>query len=407
MLDFKLISADCHIVEHSDAFVRCQREYGDKAPRVVENPEGVGKGLWFMIEGLSPMHVGYFALGHTVDKPMGRKQMTAYDDPVAFKNKVTQFRETYRYEDHREDWDGPAYLKALERDGCEASIIYASWARYNYHLEDAKFQRSIFRSYNEWIMDFASCAPKQLIPAPMISVLDIELAVKDMREYVKRGCKTVHLPTTIIGSGYYEPIYEPLWQTAVELDIPLSVHANSSQGRPMKLHGLAKRDSDPRKYVIGSEFENNRLGGPMAAWEFVSNLIFSGVFDRHPKLKVVCAEFQVNAAASVLEAIDYRVGRSATYDHDLQLYKRLPSEYLRDNVYFDFEDSRSVTLTSSYYGEDNYIWASDYPHFQTIWPRSEQILEENCAGLPAGLARKLGRDNVNKLYKLGLNGENA
>jgi len=42
MLDFKLISADCHIVEHSDAFVRCQREYGDKAPRVVENPEGVG-----------------------------------------------------------------------------------------------------------------------------------------------------------------------------------------------------------------------------------------------------------------------------------------------------------------------------------------------------------------------------
>ena len=217
----------------------------------------------------------------------------------------------------------------------------------------------------------------------------------------------MHLPTSIIGSGYYEPIYEPLWQTAVELDIPLSVHSNSSQGRPMKLHGLAKRDTDPRKYVIGSEFENNRLGGPMAAWEFVSNLIFSGVFDRHPKLKVVCSEFQVNAAASVLEAIDYRVGRSATYDHDLQLYKRLPSEYLRDNVYFDFEDSRSVTLTSSYYGEDNYMWASDYPHFQTIWPRSEQILEENCAGLPAGLARKLGRDNVNKLYKLGLNGENA
>ena len=103
-------------------------------------------------------------------------------------------------------------------------------------------------------MDFASGAPKQLIPAPMISVLDIELAVKDMREYVKRGCKTVHLPTTIIGSGYYEPIYEPLWQTAVELDIPLSVHSNSSQGRPMKLHGLAKSDTDPRKYVIGSEF---------------------------------------------------------------------------------------------------------------------------------------------------------
>ena len=403
MLDFKLISGDCHIVEHPDTFARAQREFGDKAPRVVENPEGIGKGLWFMMEGLEPMHVGYFALGHVVEKPEGRKQMSAYNDPIAFKNKVTAWREGYRYEDHREDWDGPAYLQALEKDNVEASIIFASWARYNYHLEDAKLQRSILNSYNEWIMEFASCAPKRLVVAPMISILDMELAVKDMRDYVKRGCKTVHIPTTIIGSGYYDPIYEPLWRTAVELDIPLTVHANSSQGRSMKLHGLAKRKKEPYEYVINSEFENNRFGGPMSAWEFVSNLIFSGVFDRYPSLKVVCSEFQVNAAASTVEAIDYRTGRSATYDSDRNAYKRKPSEYLRDNVFFAFEDSRSVCLTTPYYGEENYIWSSDYPHFQTIWPNSLAMLEENCEGLKADLPRKLGRDNINKLYKLGFN----
>jgi predicted TIM-barrel fold metal-dependent hydrolase len=237
----------------------------------------------------------------------------------------------------------------------------------------------------------------------MISILDVELAVKDMRDYVKRGCKTVHIPTTIVGSGYYEPIYEPLWQAAVELDIPLTVHANSSQGRSMKLHGLAKRKKAPHEYVINSEFENNRFGGPMSAWEFVSNLLFSGVFDRHPSLKVVCSEFQVNSAASTVEAIDYRVGRSATYDSERNAYKRKPSEYLRENVYFAFEDSRSVCLTTPYYGEDNYIWSSDYPHFQTIWPNSLAMLEENCEGLKPELPRKLGRDNINKLYKLGFN----
>lgn len=403
MLDFKLISADCHIVEHSDAFARCQKEFGDKAPRVVENPEGIGKGLWFIMEGLQPMHVGYFALGHVVDKPHGRKQMTAYDDPQAFKNKVTTFRETYRYEDHKEDWEPAAYLGALERDNVEASVIFASWARYNYHLEDAKLQRSVLNSYNEWIMDFASYAPKRLIVAPMISILDMALATKDMRDYVKRGCKTVHIPTTIADSGYYEDIYEPLWQTAVELDIPLTVHANSSQGRSMKLHGLAKRDEDPRKYVIRSEFENNRFGGPMSAWAFVSNLIFSGVFDRHPSLKVMCSEFQIGEAALVVESIDYRVGRSATYDRDRNINKRWPSEYLRENVFFDFEDSRATVLTTPYYGEDNFMWASDYPHFQTIWPRSAEILEENCEGLKPDLARRLGRDNINRFYKLGFN----
>lgn len=402
MLDFKLISADCHIVEHPDAFVRCQKEFGEKAPRVVENPQGLAKGLWFIMEGLEPMHVGYFALGHVVDKPEGRKHMSAYEDADAFKKAVTNFRENYRYEDHKQDWEGSAYAAALARDKCEASIIFASWARYNYHVEDAKLQRSILRSYNEWILEFASAAPKCLFPAPMVSILDMDLCVNDMREYVKRGCKTVHLPTTINGSGYYEPIYEPLWQAAVELDIPLTVHANSSQGRPMKLHGLGKRDDDPRKYIIRSDFEGNRFGGPMCAWAFVSNLIFSGVFDRYPTLKVMCSEFQMAEAASVVESIDYRVGRAATYDRDRNTNKRWPSEYLRENVFFDFEDSRSTVLQTPYYGEDNFMWASDYPHFQTIWPHSANVLEENCEGLKPGLARKLGRDNINAFYKLGL-----
>jgi predicted TIM-barrel fold metal-dependent hydrolase len=356
----------------------------------VENPEGLGKGLWFIMEGLEPMRVGYFSLGHVVDKPEGRSNMSIYGDAEKFKELVSDFRENYRYEDYPEDWEPSAYCKALDRDNVEGMILFASWARYNYHLEDAKLQRSIFRSYNEWIMDFASHAPRRIFPAPMISILDIETAVEDMRHFVKRGARTVHLPTTIMGSGYWEPVYEPLWATAVELDIPLTVHANSSQGRSMKLHGMAKRKDDPRQYVIRSEFEGNRFGGPMAAWSFVSNLIFSGVFDRHPSLKVCCSEFQMADAATAYESINYT-------------NRRWPSEYLRENVYMDFEDSRATVLTTPVYGEDNFYWSSDYPHFQTVWPRSASILEANCKGLAPDVVRKLGRDNVNQIYKLGLN----
>lgn len=397
MPDFKLISVDSHMTEHADCFLRVQHEFGDKAPRVVENPEGIGKGLWFVMEGLEPMHVGYFALGHVVEKPHGRKEMLIYRNSAEFKKKVTDFRENYRYEDNKADWHGPEYLAALDRDGVEAALVYASWARYNYHVTDAKLQRSIFRSYNEWMFDFVSHAPKQLFFAPLVSILDVDLACADMREYVKRGCKTVHLPTTIIGSGYYEPIYEKLWATAVDLDIPLSVHANSSQGKPMKLHGLKARDYDPRKYIIRGDF--NPLGGPLAAWEFMSNLIFSGVFDRYPSLKVVAAEFQMSDAAAAYEAIDYRVGRAATYDSDRNANKRWPSEYLLDNCYFGFEDSRATVLTAPFFGQDNFMWSNDYPHFQTPWPHSRRIYDENCAGVDPAIARKMGRDNANKIYR--------
>lgn len=397
MLDFKLISVDSHMTEHPGCFERVQKEFPEKAPRVVENPQGIGKGLYFMMDGLEPMHVGYFALGNVVEKPHGRKQMLIYSKTDEFKNMVTEWRENYRYEDHKEHWCGPEYLAALERDNIDIALIYASWARYNYHLEDAKLQRSLFRSYNEWMFDFCSYNPKKLFFAPLVSILDVDLACKDIAEYVKRGCKTVHLPTTIIGSGYYEDKYERLWATAQDLDIPLSVHANSSQGRPMKLHGLGKREYDPKKYIINGDA--NKLGGPLTAWEFFSNLIFSGVFDRYPKLKCVAAEFQVIDAAATYEYIDYRIGRSATYDSDRNLYKRWPSEYIRDNCFFGLEDSRATMLTAPYFGEDNFMFSNDYPHFQTPWPHSKSIFEENAQGLSDEIKRKVGRDNANKIYK--------
>lgn len=398
MIDYKLLSADCHIVEHSDAFLRCQKEFGDRAPRVVKDPQGLAKGLWYIMDGLEPMHVGYFALGHVIDKPEGRKNIEMYGNSQEFKRQVNDFVENYTFEDFREDWDAPAYLKALDRDNVEATIIYASWARYNYAESDAKLQRSILNSYNEWIMDFASYAPKRLHPAPMISILDIDLAVKDMENWVKRGCKTVHIPTTIIGSGYYEPQYERLWAAAVDLDIPLSVHANSSQGRPMKLHGVKKREFDPKKYVVNAKHDG--LGGTGSAWEFVSNLMFSGVFDRYPSLKVVAAEFKMDNAAHTYEMIDYNMGRLSTYDPESNLYKRSPSEYLLNNCFFSFEESRAIVLTAPLYGENNYMWGSDFPHFQSVWPYSTKLVSQACKGLDPAIVHKLARDNTQKIYKL-------
>lgn len=398
MIDYKLLSADCHIVEHSDAFLRCQKEFGDRAPRVVKDPQGLAKGLWYIMDGLEPMHVGYFALGHVIDKPEGRKNIEMYGNSQEFKRQVNDFVENYTFEEFREDWDAPAYLKALDRDNVEATIIYASWARYNYAESDAKLQRSILNSYNEWIMDFASYAPKRLHPAPMISILDIDLAVKDMENWVKRGCKTVHIPTTIIGSGYYEPQYERLWAAAVDLDIPLSVHANSSQGRPMKLHGVKKRDFDPKKYVVNAKHDG--LGGTGSAWEFVSNLMFSGVFDRYPSLKVVAAEFKMDNAAHTYEMIDYNMGRVSTYDPESNLYKRSPSEYLLNNCFFSFEESRAIVLTAPLYGENNYMWGSDFPHFQSVWPYSTKLVSQACKGLDPAIVHKLARDNTQKIYKL-------
>lgn len=397
MLDFKLISADHHIGEHPDAFKRVQREYGDRAPRLVENPPGMGKGLWLVAEGMKPMRSAYFAMGYLVDKHA--QGSSIFEDASRYKTSVAKFIQDFRYEDYPETWESSAYVKAMDEDNVEAAVVLSSWTRINYLHTDARFQRAIFRSYNEWILDFASYAPKRLFPAPLISILDVDLAVADIKEYAKRGCKSVHLPTTIDGDAYYHERFEPLWATAADLGIPLTVHSGSSQGGHQ--HGSwgdTKRAYDPREFVIHRH--PNPSSSSECAWQFISNLIFSGVFDRYPSLKVAAVEFHVGEAASVYCNIDYQYTREAAVDPEKTINKRFPSEYLRDNVFFGFEDDPVAVRAAEIYGADNYVWGSDFPHHTSTFPHSSRVLEQIGQGMDPAILRKLGRDNANKLYKL-------
>ena len=203
MMDFKLISSDSHMAEHPKAWERVQHEYGDRAPHIVEDPPELGKGLWIIVDGIPPVRAAYYCLGLVVDKPAGITNVSVQMDSEEYKRAIQEFNETFRYEDFPGGWEPSAYLQNMDMDGVEAALLFSSPTRYNYTQTDARFQRAILRSYNEWLLDFAGYAPKRLFPVPLISVLDVELAVADLYEYAKAGVKTVQIPTQIIGSGYY------------------------------------------------------------------------------------------------------------------------------------------------------------------------------------------------------------
>jgi predicted TIM-barrel fold metal-dependent hydrolase len=394
MLDFKLISVDEHVNEHPAAWERAQREFGDRAPHVVENPPGVGKGLWIIAENLPPVQSAYFALGHVVEKPEGITHTTVMEDREKFRKMISDFNDNFHYEDYPAGWEPSARLKDMDRDGLEAGVFFSSPTRYNYTQTDAKLQRSIFRSYNAWLLDFCGYNPKRLIPMPLISILDVDLAVADMKEYAKAGCHAVQLPSTITGSGYYEPIYEPLWATAQELGLVLAIHSGTGQGQKRK-RVEGPREGDVRARVI----DMNR---PLPAVSFISNLIFSGVFDRYPKLRVVCTEFDAGWVGAMIERLDYAFGRESTYDPERNINKLQPSQYIRNNIFFSIEDDRAGVLTTPIYGEDNFLFGTDYPHHVTSFPYSREVLEKNSQGFSQNLMRKLGRENAIRAYNLDL-----
>lgn len=402
MADYKLISADSHMGDPPAAWARAQKEYPDRAPRIVKDPPGMGKGLWiFFDENISPARSAYYVMGLAVhDKPKGSTHGGTKADAEAYKKYIENFNETFTYEDYPGGWEPNAYLANMDRDGIEAALLFSSPTRYNYTQKDAKFQRSVFNSYNEWLIEFAATAPKRLFPVPLLSVLDVEKAVHDIKDYAKRGIKTVQIPTRILGSGYYEPVYEPIWATAQDTGMVLNIHHNSDQNANRrkgegKTTLIGPRDADPRQELIkGTNFA--------PALECISNLIFSGVFDRYPKLRLAVSEFKTHWVAGLVQNIDYSEQRGSTYDPDRNVYKRRPSEYFHDNIFFTFENDRAGILTTPLFGEDNFMFASDYPHHVSTWPHSHKILADNCAGLPPHVMRKLGRDNANRIFNLGL-----
>jgi len=390
MADFKLISADSHVVEPEAAWARVQREYGERAPHVVQDPPGVPKGTWLITEGLAPVGVSHFFIGLVIDKPDGISNIETENFA-----KAENFNERFRWEDFPEGWDPAARLRAQDRDGVEAEILYASPARFFYGLTDAPFQHAILQSYNTWLHEFCSHDPRRLVGVPLLTILDMDQTVKDVYELAKQGFRLAQIPSAIKDSGYYEPFYEPLWRAAADAGLVLSIHTTSTQGQA-RTHFEGPREVDPRTVPLG----HARLED--TAQRFMGHLIFSGVFDRYPGLKVVLAEFDVGWIGHVYQQANYAFDRASSYDRDKNIQKAAPTDYLDQNIFFTFQDDRAGMLTTEVYGRNNYLWASDFPHGVTTWPHSQKTVARNFTGIDASVARKIARENAIKLYRLDL-----
>jgi len=388
MPEFKLISADSHVNEPPEAWARVQKQYGERAPRVVKDPPGVPKGTWLLIDGLPPVGLSHYSKGLVVGKNHGISEV---EQEKHFE--TIRFNENFRYEDYPGGWEPAARLRDQDTDGVAAEILFSSAVRQLYSIADEPFQRAIFRSYNAWLQEFCSHNPERLIGLAILSILDIEHAVADIGEYSKAGFRGVQIPTRIKDSGYYEAKYEPIWAALEETGMIVNVHTSATQGVARK-HYEGPRDVDPKKQSLG-------LANKQApAQQFLGNLILSGVFDRHPRLKVVCAEFDVGWVANLVQQVDYWFGRASTYDAEKNINKQPPSAYFKSNAFFTYQDDRAGVLTTPVFGADNFLWASDYPHGVTTWPNSQATVERNCAGIDPAVKRKLNRDNVAKLYGL-------
>jgi uncharacterized protein len=243
--------------------------------------------------------------------------------------------------------------------------------------------------------DYCGPAGERLIGLALIPLHDPAAGAQEIERVLKMGFRGGCIPCTApVDRPYRDPAYERVWAAAEEANFPLSMHAGTN---------------GPRRRAIGSNPNFDPLiayaGVAVSIQQTLVDLICRGVAHRHPRLKFVVAEFNTGWISHWLDRLDQAVRRTPeAADPSLDL---LPSEYWKRQFLATFEDDRTGVLTRELLGINSLLWANDYPHLDSTWPCSNQILDEILAGVPADERRMMTHDNAAALYGVAGRGAKA
>jgi predicted TIM-barrel fold metal-dependent hydrolase len=125
----------------------------------------------------------------------------------------------------------------------------------------------------------------------------------------------------------------------------------------------------------------------------LSAIVFGGVLERYPNVRVVIGESGIGWLPYALERLDYE-----WEDQFQDLIPKPPSEYWQRQMYATFQVDRTGLLNLAGIGEDTIMWGNDFPHPDGTWPDSREILAPQLEGLAPGVIRKIVCDNAARLY---------
>jgi predicted TIM-barrel fold metal-dependent hydrolase len=377
-----VISADSHMMEPADLWVeRLDAKYKDTAPRVVKQ-EGKG-GYVFVAPGVPSFPVaGGFAAGRSGDD---------------LKEFMKKGQEEGYITARPSGWDPVERLKDQDIDGVEAEVLYTTLGMTLFGLHDADMQRACFKAYNDWLAEFCSHDRNRLIGAALISLEDLGEGVKELERARRIGLKGA----MIWGAPprerpYTSKEYDPFWAAAQELEMPLSLHVITGKKPPK-----TEADREKVRTARDQSFVRGYMNLIHEVQRSLTDIIFGGVMMRFPKIRIVSAENDTGWIAHYMYRMDHAFDKFGALMADKLDMK--PSEYVRRNVWATFQDDPIGPMLFKFFGGDNFMWASDFPHTDSTWPNSLKVIEQDFEGVPADVKQKIICDNAAKLYHIDLN----
>ena len=369
--DTRLISVDDHVIEPPHLWLdRLPSKWHDVCPRIVEL-DGGGHG-WRYEDELVPLSQSIVRLLDETSRGERPNGMARFDEmrPGCYQS--------------------PARLEDMDIDGVWASLCFPNFTRFAGHRfmmgKDRELGLACLKAYNDFILDeWCAVDPDRLISLAILPLWDVDEAVIEMERLVTKGARAVAFsenPVVLGLPSVHTDHWERLWGAVSVADVPVCMHIGSSSQM------ITSSKEAPPSVLIALFGTNSMIA--FADW------IFSGIFERFPKMRAVLSE----GGAGWIPYMVERAEKSWHIHGDASGATRPPSELYREHMYACMVTDAFAIASLEHIGTDNLMWESDYPHQDGVFPDSRRTLEKVLADVPDADAVKIGHDNAARVFKL-------
>jgi len=303
-------------------------------------------------------------------------------------------------------WDPARRMAELEAEGFVAQVLFpgdmSSVGMYFSNLNmpyPADYRAAGCRAHNRWLAEFCSYAPGRMFGvAQMEPWPDMDACVQEIIQARKMGLGGIALPRfpdiEPNQPSLTSPDWDPFWRACVDNDFPVCVHIGHGHKQGSTYAGILQMATLP---VTG-----HPEPAPIIHWDPgrrpLWQLIFSGVFDRFPELRVTFSEIRTDWVPVTLAHLERRFDLARFNKPDVKLPKLRPTDYWRRNCSVSGQLRPYEMSLRHQIGVEQMMFGHDYPHAESSWPNSREWLRLILKNVPESEARLILGENAARIY---------
>jgi predicted TIM-barrel fold metal-dependent hydrolase len=346
MDDMILVSVDDHSIEPPDMYDRhLPEKYKSQAPKIVRNDQGVDLWVFQGQETSTP-----FGMAATVGWP--------HDEWGFNPGSFTELRPGC--------FDIHERVRDMNANGVLASMCFPTMAGFNARTfteaGDKGISLMMLQAYNDWHIDeWCASYPGRFIPLGIVPMWDVDLAVQEVHRIAKKGCRAISFLEAPHSQGYPSFLsghWDPMLEAIVDENMVLCLHIGGASSLVMQ------PPEAPIDHMIVIPTQVTML--------VAQDLLFGPTLRKFPGLRVALSEGGIGWIPFYLDRVD-RHFKNQTWLHN-DFGGKLPSEVFREHILACFITDPSGLEARHRIGVDILAWESDYPHTDTTWPESPELL---------------------------------